>query len=86
MANEPAGFLNADYYDAWIGRTAKLIKAHDPHHLVSSGAMGEVFSFAGVEHIRNNSHKEIDYATLHIWVQNAATYNPQSSKRLIPRQ
>lgn len=85
LANEPAGFLNADNYDAWIARTAKLIKTHDPHHLVSSGAMGEVFSFAGVEHVRNNSHKEIDYATLHVWVQNAATYNPQKLEETYPK-
>jgi len=85
LGNEPAGFLNADNYDAWIARTAKLIKTHDPHHLVSTGAMGEVFSFAGVEHIRNNSHKDIDYATLHIWVQNAATYNPQKIEETYPK-
>mgnify|MGYP000031117856 FL=1 len=85
LANEPAGFLNADNYDAWIAKTAKLIKTHDPHHLISTGAMGEVFSFAGVEHIRNNSHKDIDYATLHIWVQNAATYNPQNMEGTYPK-
>lgn len=85
LANEPAGFLNADNYDAWILKTARLIKSLDANHLVSTGAMGEVFSFAGVEQIRNNTHKEIDYTTVHIWVQNGGMYNPQRLEETYPK-
>jgi len=85
LANEPAGFFAQTKFDEWILRTAKLIKARDPYHLVSVGSMGEVFSMAGVDQLKNHSHKEIDYATVHIWVQNAAVYNPDRPIETYPR-
>lgn len=85
LANEPAGAFNSEAYDVWIQKSAKLIKSLDKNHLVSTGAMGEVFSFSGVSHIRNNSHKEIDYATVHIWVQNAGIYNPADAANTYPK-
>jgi mannan endo-1,4-beta-mannosidase len=76
LANEPAGFLSGDSYDKWIAESAALIKSLDRNHLVSTGAMGEVFQFSGNDQIRNHSHKDIDYTTVHIWVQNSGLYNP----------
>lgn len=85
LANEPAGAYHSDAYDQWIQKSAKLIKALDRNHLVSIGSMGEVFSFSGVRHVANSSHKEIDYATVHIWVQNAGIYNPDRATDTYPK-
>jgi mannan endo-1,4-beta-mannosidase len=80
LANEPAGFFSGDSYDKWIAATAALIKSLDSNHLVSTGAMGEVFQFSGNDQIKNHSHKDIDYTTVHIWVQNSGLYNPWKSQ------
>lgn len=85
LANEPAGAYHAEAYDEWIQRSAKLIKSLDKNHLVSTGAMGEVFSFSGVSQLKNNSHKEIDYTTVHIWVQNAGIYDPARASDTYPK-
>ncbi|MFZ5630454.1 MAG: glycoside hydrolase 5 family protein [Spirochaetota bacterium] len=76
LANEPAGFLSGDSYDKWIAESAALIKSLDRNHLVSTGAMGEVFQFSGNDQVKNHSHKDVDYTTVHIWVQNSGLYNP----------
>lgn len=76
LANEPAGFFSGNSYDKWIAESAALIKSLDRNHLVSTGAMGEVFQFSGNDQIKNHSHKDIDYTTVHIWVQNSGLYSP----------
>jgi len=85
LANEPAGFFSGDSYDKWIADSAALIKAIDHNHLVSTGAMGEVFQFSGNDQIKNNTHKDIDYTTVHIWVQNSGLYNPFKAEETYPK-
>ncbi len=85
LANEPAGFLSGESYDEWIAASAALIKSLDKNHLVSTGAMGEVFSFAGNDQIKNHSHKDIDYTTVHIWVQNSGLYDPKKAEATYPK-
>jgi mannan endo-1,4-beta-mannosidase len=84
-ANEPAGFFSGDSYDKWIAESAALIKSLDANHLVSTGAMGEVFQFSGNDQIKNNTHKDIDYTTVHIWVQNSGLYNPFKAEETYPK-
>lgn len=85
LANEPAGFFSGASYDKWIADSAALIKSLDANHLVSTGAMGEVFQFSGNDQIKNHSHKDIDYTTVHIWVQNSGLYSPWRATETYPK-
>jgi mannan endo-1,4-beta-mannosidase len=58
-------------YVAWIQKTASLIKALDPNHLVSTGSEGLVGSANRADYfVRAHDIPEIDYLTAHIWPQN----------------
>jgi len=85
LANEPAGFRASKKYDKWIGKASSFIKSFDQNHLVTTGAVGSGFPFSGIKHIKNHSHPNIDYATVHIWVQNRGWYNPLKPEKTFPK-
>ncbi|MFL5731230.1 MAG: cellulase family glycosylhydrolase [Cytophagaceae bacterium] len=83
LGNEPRGAGNTTDFNVWIDSTSALIKSLDPNHLVSTGCEGETPSpeGAGVDFVKNHSSKNIDYATVHIWVQNWGWYDPAKSSK-----
>jgi mannan endo-1,4-beta-mannosidase len=78
LANEPRGGKYRTEFLAWIKSSAKLIKSLDPHHLITIGSEGETLTpeGAGNHFLEDHSIEEIDYATIHIWVENWGIYNP----------
>lgn len=78
LANEPrpgggaaVARANMPAFDAWVTRTAQLIKRIDPHHLVSTGSEGlkgcvEEAACVLAEH----RVPAIDYLTAHVWPLN----------------
>ncbi|OHX64406.1 glycoside hydrolase 5 family protein [Flammeovirga pacifica] len=77
LSNEPRGYSEVDAYHKWIKQTAGLIKSLDPNHLVSLGAEGDSPGpNAGINTLKDNDVKDIDYVTIHIWAQNWGWYDP----------
>ncbi|HTU10976.1 MAG TPA: mannanase [Allosphingosinicella sp.] len=78
LANEPrpagseaVGRPNLPAFYAWIRDTARLIKALDPNHLVSTGSEGLKGCLESEEIVlASHAFPEIDYLTAHIWPQN----------------
>jgi mannan endo-1,4-beta-mannosidase len=86
LANEPRGVNNLDAFAKWIDETAGLIKKLDPHHLVTTGSEGNTSNSksSGTDLEKDHSSKSIDYATMHIWVQNWGWYDPAKAKATYP--
>jgi mannan endo-1,4-beta-mannosidase len=85
LANEPRGILKKKAYRRWVRRTAVYIHARDPNHLVSIGGEGWTPSrLAGTSYQRVHRIAGIDYATLHIWVQNWGWYDPKAAAATLP--
>ena len=77
LCNEPRGLSHTDAYRKWIENTAGLIKQLDNNHLVTIGSEGATSSpYSGTDPEKDHSFSNIDYMTIHIWVQNWDIYNP----------
>ncbi|PUZ20118.1 mannan endo-1,4-beta-mannosidase [Chitinophaga costaii] len=77
LANEPRADTNIAGMHTWINETAGLLKSLDPHHLVTTGSEGATSgASAGTDLVRDHESPNIDYATIHIWVQNWNIYDP----------
>ena len=81
LANEPRGGKYRKEFLDWIKSSAKMIKSLDKNHLVTIGSEGETLSAegAGNHFIEDHSISEIDYTTIHVWVENWGVYNPNDS-------
>lgn len=79
LANEPRGGRYRTAFLDWMGSTAGLIKQLDPLHLVTTGSEGDTLNpvDAGNDFVQDHSVKGIDYATLHVWVENWGVYDPK---------
>jgi mannan endo-1,4-beta-mannosidase len=84
LANEPRGMLHPWRYRAWIRKSARLIKSIDPNHLVSLGSEGNTSTPTGNHFRRDHRYADIDYTTLHIWVQNWGWYDPLQAEKTYP--
>jgi mannan endo-1,4-beta-mannosidase len=82
LANEPRGNGDAPILEGWIRDTSALIKSLDHNHLVTTGCEGETPSpkDSGLDFVKDHSIPDIDYATMHIWVQNWGWYDPAKAK------
>lgn len=80
LANEPRGILRPRAYRRWIKRTASLIKSLDSNHLVSLGSEGNTSTPTGNHFLRDHAYRQIDYTTIHIWIQNWGWYDPQNAE------
>eukprot|EP00205_Picochlorum_sp_RCC944_P002143 CAMPEP_0182606986 /NCGR_PEP_ID=MMETSP1330-20130603/1756_1 /TAXON_ID=464278 /ORGANISM="Picochlorum sp., Strain RCC944" /LENGTH=400 /DNA_ID=CAMNT_0024825479 /DNA_START=377 /DNA_END=1576 /DNA_ORIENTATION=- len=78
LANEPRGMKFADDLFDWVSETSELIKEIDPNHMITIGLEGDTpdAKYNGVEFERLNSLENIDYTTIHIWVENWKWYDP----------
>lgn len=79
LANEPRAITNTKAYYQWIEKTAALIKSIDPNHLISIGSEGNAFLPFSRKFNKENKCPNIDYATIHIWVQNWGWYDPANA-------
>lgn len=73
ICNEPRPFSerNKGAMAQWLTSTADLIRSIDPNHLISTGSEGKYGCQADLkEWVDIHSHKNIDYATIHIWPAN----------------
>ncbi|WP_152425003.1 glycoside hydrolase 5 family protein [Nafulsella turpanensis] len=85
LGNEPRGYNNQEAYRKWIHKTAGYIKRKDKNHLVSIGSEGNTGSHhAGNDFYRDHLSPRIDYATMHIWIQNWAWFDPKKSVESLP--
>jgi mannan endo-1,4-beta-mannosidase len=77
LANEPRGVNNQTDFLSWVDHTAGLIKSLDKNHLVTTGSEGNTSgTTSGTDVVKDHLSKNIDYATIHIWVQNWGFYDP----------
>ncbi|UII25318.1 hypothetical protein LVD15_18690 [Fulvivirga maritima] len=78
LSNEPRGYANIEAYRKWVDETAHFIQKKDKNHLVSIGSEGNTATHhAGTNFWIDHQSKYIDYATMHIWVENWAWYDPK---------
>ncbi len=81
LGNEPRGFQNSDAYVLWADRTAGLLQALDPNHLVSLGGEGKLqngYDAPRTQWERVSRSPNLDYLTIHIWIENWQWYRPQA--------
>lgn len=77
LANEPRGCDYKEAFYQWIENTSSSIRAMAPHQLISLGSEGNTPSEdAGLHVAIDNAFENIDYITMHIWVQNWSWYTP----------
>ena len=79
LGNEPRGFQNGDAYVLWADRTAGLIQALDPNHLVSLGGEGKLqngYTAPQTQWERVSRSPNLDYLTIHIWIENWQWFQP----------
>ncbi len=77
LGNEPRGINNKEAFLGWVDKTAGLFKELDSNHLVTTGSEGNTSSASsGTDMMADHQSKNIDYSTIHIWVQNWGYYDP----------
>jgi mannan endo-1,4-beta-mannosidase len=86
LANEPRGIDQVDAMHAWIESTSRYIKSLDRNHLVTTGAEGYTSApeSSGTDFVRMHDYPSIDYATVHIWIQNWGWYDPEQHEQTYP--
>ncbi len=79
LANEPRGVDRVESFHAWIDETASLLKRLAPHQLVTTGTEGQTPypEVAGLDFVLDHLSPSIDYATVHLWVENWGRYDPR---------
>lgn len=81
LANEPRAIISSRKYRKWIQQSAAFIKSLDPNHLVSIGSEGNAFLPFASKFKKEHQIKNIDYATMHIWIQNWGWYDPAKPEK-----
>lgn len=79
LANEPRGMLRFRSYRKWIRKMARFIKSLDPNHLVTIGSEGNTSTPTGNNFSKDHAYADIDYTTIHIWIQNWQWYDPEDA-------
>lgn len=96
LANEPRGMRQGSFHAAifgnsalvdWVHHAACLIKELDQNHMVCVGSEGDTpFKFYNdTQFTRLHQLPEIDYATIHIWVQEWKWYDPNRNDETFDR-
>lgn len=82
LANEPRGINKKRSYRKWIKKTAGLIKSMDEKHLLSIGSEGTTPGlFNGNRFEKDHAYDDIDYTTIHVWIQNWGWYDPMDADK-----
>ena len=77
LANEPRGVNNKEAFMKWVDRTSTLIRQLDSNHLITTGSEGNTSNaYSGTDVVTDHRYKNIDYVTIHVWVQNWGYYDP----------
>jgi mannan endo-1,4-beta-mannosidase len=78
LCNEPRGIDNVAAYRQWVDQTSALIKGLDANHLVTIGSEGNTSSadYSGTDPETVHAFRNVDYMTMHLWVQNWGVYDP----------
>lgn len=77
LANEPRGSNNIHGMHQWIRKTSDFIRKLDANHLITTGSEGNTSGpLAGTDVFNDHNFPSVDYATIHLWVQNWDFYNP----------
>jgi mannan endo-1,4-beta-mannosidase len=86
LANEPRGGRYRKEFQDWIKSSAKLIKSLDKNHLLTVGSEGETMNplDAGNDFLADHALSEIDYTTIHVWVENWGVYDPKNALATMP--
>jgi mannan endo-1,4-beta-mannosidase len=80
LMNEPRGSNNIPGMQKWIDKTTTLIRQLDPNHLITTGSEGNTSGTgAGTDVFNDHNYPNVDYATVHLWVQNWDFYNPMKA-------
>jgi mannan endo-1,4-beta-mannosidase len=87
LANEPRGMERAESMRAWIDRTAELVASLAPNHLVTTGSEGLTDRplHHGTDFLLDHASPSIDYATVHLWVENWRWYDPRDAENSYDR-
>ncbi|MCB0596740.1 MAG: cellulase family glycosylhydrolase [Lewinellaceae bacterium] len=85
LANEPRGMFSPCKYRQWIRASARFIKKLDPNHLVCIGSEGNTQVPTGNHFKKDHRFPEVDYTTIHIWIQNWQWYDPQEPEKTYER-
>ena len=56
---------------AWIAEMARVIKDHDPNHMVAAGLLGYSMRAERAEWVRVHQLPEVDYCDSHLYMQNS---------------
>ncbi|MEH0153283.1 hypothetical protein V6R21_04000 [Limibacter armeniacum] len=85
LANEPRGYDQREAYLKWVDHTASYIKSLDSKHLVCIGTEGNTpGKDAGTDVYSDNLSNQIDYVTMHIWIQNWSWFDPTKAETTYP--
>ncbi len=77
LCNEPRGYYKQEAYRRWIAQTSAYIQNLDENHLVCVGAEGNTGTdYSGVDLYLDNQFESVDYATVHLWIQNWSWFDP----------
>lgn len=85
LANEPRGMFSPCRYRKWIRESARLVKKLDPNHLVCIGSEGNTQVPTGNHFKKDHRIPEVDYTTIHIWIQNWQWYDPRAPEKTYDR-
>ena len=79
LCNEPRGLSKTKPYQEWIKNSSNLIRSLDQNHLITIGSEGETAfpTYVNNDFVGDHSYENIDYATIHIWIENWDWYNPE---------
>ena len=82
LCNEPRGLSKSEGYRKWVQKSSNLIRSIDKNHLITIGSEGETAFPAYVQNNfkKDHSYENIDYMTIHIWIENWNWYNPENPK------
>ena len=79
LSNEPRGFAHGEAYVRWVDRAGAFLKRHAPRQLVSLGGEGKLdrgTPGTNTQFARVSRSKQLDYLTVHVWIENWGWYKP----------